>query len=101
MRAVPRAAALARRTRRRERRSATDGRTRAARELSAAVTTAADLVLADNGLAAGEREADLIGLVATAALVLLERPAVSLDEVMNARYEGGATRVRSWRDDWT
>jgi hypothetical protein len=101
MRAAPGAAALAQRTRRRERGSATDGRTRAARELAAALATAADLVLADDGLAAGEREADLIGLVATAALVLLERPAVSLDEVMNARYEDGAARVRSWWDGWT
>ena len=90
------------RPRRRPKPGSTAGRrTRAAREVSAAVTATADLVRTDDGLAAGERETDLTGLVVNAALVLLEHPAVSLDEVMDACYEGGAARVRSWRDGWT
>jgi hypothetical protein len=64
------------------------------------VTAAADLVITDAGLGCGEREADLVALAGRAALALLERPGALLDEVMDARYEGGTARVRSWWDDW-
>jgi hypothetical protein len=77
-----------------------DSRTWTARKVEAAVTAAADLVITDDGLGCGERETDLIGLITVAALELLQRPAMSLDEVMDARYEGGAARVRSWWDGW-
>jgi hypothetical protein len=77
-----------------------DGRTWTGQEIAAAVTAAADLVITDAGLGCGEREADLITLAARAALTLLERPGAVLDEVMDARYEGGAARVRSWWDGW-
>jgi hypothetical protein len=97
MHAANRAAALARRTRSR----AADTRTWTARQISEALSSAAELVRTDGGLAAGEREADLIGLVVNAALTLLEQPAVSLDEVMDACYEGGAAQVRSWWHGWT
>jgi hypothetical protein len=59
------------------------------------------MVTSDVGLNVSEREADLIGLAVHAARTLLERPDASMDEVMDACYDGGAQWVRSWWEGWT
>jgi hypothetical protein len=65
-------------------------------QVEQAVNAGADLVRDD--LPAGERDTDLINLVVNAALTLLDNPGLSLDQVMDGSYDGGAAEVRSWWD---
>jgi hypothetical protein len=68
-------------------------------QVERAVNAGADLVR--DGTPAGERETDLINLVVNAALTLLDQPGLTLDEVMDASYDGGAAEVRSWWGGWS
>ncbi|WKK22999.1 hypothetical protein QZH56_30315 [Streptomyces olivoreticuli] len=63
-------------------------------QISHAINGGADLVT--DGLGNGEHDTDLISLVVNAALSLLDDPGLSLDDVMERNYEGGAEEVRSW-----
>jgi hypothetical protein len=67
-------------------------------QVSTAMNAGADLVRDDPGLQLGDLEIDVINLVINAAMTQLDNPTVSLDEVMNENYDGGATEVRSWWD---
>lgn len=71
------------------------------RQVREIVTAAADLVACDRQIEPAERETDLIYLVVNAVSELLADPDVSLDDVMNRHYEGGAAKVRTWWDGWS
>lgn len=63
-------------------------------EVRTAVSAGATLVM--NGLTLSDEEHDLISLVVNAALTVLDQPDITLDGVMDANYEGGSAKVRSW-----
>ncbi|MFK4187261.1 hypothetical protein ACI2L4_25105 [Streptomyces sparsogenes] len=75
-------------------------------QVADAVNAGAGLVL--DGLNLGERDEDVINLVVNAALAVLdtpgatgEDPKITLDDVMNQNYDGGAKEVRSWWCNWS
>ncbi|MDP9611562.1 hypothetical protein [Streptomyces demainii] len=76
-------------------------------QVADAVNAGAGLVL-DGGLNLGERDEDVINLIVNAALAVLdmpgatgEDPKITLDEVMDQNYDGGAAEVRSWWSNWS
>ncbi|MCF3100993.1 hypothetical protein IPZ58_05310 [Streptomyces roseoverticillatus] len=68
-------------------------------QVSAAINGGADLVTDE--LVDAERDVDLINLVVNAALSILDTPEISLNDVMERNYEGGAEEVRSWWGVWS
>ncbi|GHF38808.1 hypothetical protein GCM10010218_20060 [Streptomyces mashuensis] len=65
-------------------------------QISRTINDGADLVA--DGLGLDERDADLLNLMVNAALSLLEDPTLSLNDVMDRNYDGGAEEVLSWWD---
>ena len=71
-------------------------------EITQAVSDAVSLVEA--GLTLGERDTDLLNLAANAARTLLgaaDPDAVTLDQVLDDNYDGGAATVRGWWNGWS
>jgi hypothetical protein len=48
----------------------------------------------------GSREEDAINLLINTFGTMLDNPDVTVDEVMEANYSGGADQVRSWWPGW-
>lgn len=67
-------------------------------QVSVAVNAAAKTVLADLGL--GEREEDLLDLVAELTVSKLERPSATLDESIEENTERSPSEVRAWWGNW-
>jgi GNAT superfamily N-acetyltransferase len=70
-----------------------------ARGLASVIDQAGELV--ENGLRLGERDADLFRIFAHAALMVASNPGVTLEEVLNDGFPGGADAVRRWWSGWT
>jgi len=69
------------------------------RGLAEVIDEAGELV--QNGLRLGERDTDLFRIFAHAALMLARNPHVTLDEVLDDGFPGGAAAVRRWWTSWT
>jgi hypothetical protein len=61
---------------------------------------AADRVISEMEWGGGTREQDAINLVVNMLGTILEHPDVTVDEVMDANFDGGADAVRSWWPEW-
>jgi len=61
---------------------------------------AADRVISEMEWGGGTREQDAINLVVNMLSAILDHPDATVDEVMDANYDGGADAVRSWWPDW-
>ena len=61
------------------------------------VNEAADLIIEEMGWGDdATREADAVNLLVNVFGAMLDNPDTTVDEVMDAGYEGGAEGVRSW-----
>lgn len=69
-------------------------------QISEALSAAAGLIEQDGAIAADQADIDLLNLLINTGITLLSDPAATLDQVMDANYDGGANEVRSWHD-WT
>jgi hypothetical protein len=64
-----------------------------------AVNDTADRVIEEMGWD-DTRERDAINLMVNVLGELLDHPDITVEEVMEANYSGGADEVRSWWPDW-
>jgi hypothetical protein len=66
--------------------------------ISAAVHAGAELV--QDELDLGERDQDLIHLIVSAAMMHLDNPEVSFDDVVRAAFDRLPGAVRGWWSSW-
>jgi hypothetical protein len=66
-------------------------------EIMRVVNEAANLIIEEMGWGNdATREADAVNLLVNVFGAMLDNPDTTVDEVMDANYEGGAEMVRSW-----
>ena len=70
-------------------------------EIMHVLNQAGDLVIEEMGWGGdATREADAVNLLVNAFGAMLDNPETTVDEAMDAGYEGGAEGVRSWWPGW-